>query len=102
MKNIAMVIAVVAATTVTFAQQRKPASSAASKPFSVVEATIPEMKAALEQKRVTSRELVRQYLTRIGTYEDRLHAAITVNPKAMDVADERDRERAQGSLRGPL
>ena len=38
-------------------------------PFSVVEAGIPEMKAALEQGRVTSRELVTQYLTRIALYE---------------------------------
>src|SRR4051812_6520578 len=102
MKHIAMVIAVVVATTVTFAQQRRPASPAPAKPFSVIEATIPEMKAALEQKRVTSKELVRQYLVRLATYEDRLHAAITVNPKALDVADERDRERAQGRLRGSL
>jgi amidase len=70
--------------------------------FSVVEATIPDMRAAMEQGRVTSRELVRQYLMRIGTYEDRLHAAITVNPDAMKIADERDRERAQGRIRGPL
>jgi amidase len=102
MKHIAIVIAVVVATTVAFAQQRRPAAPTPAKPFSVVEATISEMKAALEQKRVTSKELVRQYLVRIGTYEDRLHAAITVNPKALDVADERDRERAQGRLRGPL
>ena len=32
-------------------------------PFTVVEATIPEMRAALEQKRVTSRELVQQMST---------------------------------------
>ena len=31
-----------------------------------------------------------------------LHAAITVNPKALELADERDRERASGKLRGPL
>src|ERR687888_2017290 len=72
------------------------------KPFTVVEATIADMRAALEQKRVTSRQIVRQYLMRIGTYEDRLHAAITVNPKAMELAEERDRERAQGRIRGPL
>ena len=41
-------------------------------PFTVVEATIPEMRAAMEQGRVTSRELVRQYLARIALYEDRL------------------------------
>ena len=31
-----------------------------------------------------------------------LHAAITVNPKALELAEERDRERAAGRIRGPL
>jgi amidase len=73
-----------------------------SEPFTVVEATIPQMRAALEQGRVTSRELVTQYLVRIGRYEDKLHAAITVNPNAVAEAGELDRERAQKRLRGPL
>ncbi len=60
------------------------------------------MRAAMEQGRVTSRELVTQYLTRIAFYEDKLHAAITVNRHALEEADERDRERAQGRIRGPL
>jgi amidase len=70
--------------------------------FNVVEATIPEMRTAMEQGRVTSRELVTQYLVRIAMYEDVLHAAVTVNPNALKEADERDRERAQGRVRGPL
>ncbi len=77
-------------------------SAAARKPFTVVEATIPEMRTAMEQGRVTSRQLVQQYLVRIATYENRLHAAITVNPDALKIAEERDRERAQGKIRGPL
>ncbi len=76
--------------------------SAKDKTFTVVEATIPEMQAALRAGRVTSRDLVLQYLTRIGTYEDKLNAAITVNPNALKEAEERDRERAQGKIRGPL
>ena len=71
-------------------------------PFSVVEASVPEMRSALEGGRVTSRELVRQYLARIATYEDTLHAALTVNRRALDDADVLDRERAQGRIRGPL
>ena len=71
-------------------------------PFSVVEASIPDMQNALKSGRVTSRDLVLQYLTRIATYEDKLHAAITVNPKALDEADALDRERVQGKVRGPL
>ena len=98
------VAAAIAAGALTLAAQTKraaPASSART-PFTVVEATIPEMRTAMEQGRVTSRELVQQYLIRIATYEDRLHAAITVNPQALAIAAERDRERAQGRIRGPL
>jgi amidase len=78
------------------------ASAKDNKPFSVVEATIPEMQAALKAGRVTSREIVLQSLTRIATYEDKLNAAITVNPRALEEAEALDRERAQGKIRGPL
>src|ERR1700680_4423514 len=71
-------------------------------PISVVEAGIPQMQTAMEQGRVTSRQLVTQYLTRIAIYEDKLHAAITVNPAALQEADALDRERAKGKVRGPL
>jgi len=70
--------------------------------FSVVEATIPQMQAAMAKGQVTSRQLVEQYLQRIGMYEDRINATLAVNPKALEEADQLDRERAQGRLRGPL
>jgi amidase len=76
--------------------------SATSTPFSVVEATIPEMQAALREGRVTSRDLVTQYLLRIATYDAKLHAVMTVNPHALEEADALDRERAAGKIRGPL
>src|SRR5437764_6484935 len=83
-----------------------PASAAPKKsaetPFSIVEASIAEMQAALKSGRVTSHELVLQSLIRIATYEDKLHAIITVNPKALEEADALDRERAAGHIRGPL
>jgi amidase len=74
----------------------------AQQPFNVKEATIADMRAALQQKRVTSRELVTQYLIRIAIYDHRLHSAITINPNALKEADQLDRERAQGKVRGPL
>ena len=92
----------VATLTLSAQTKRAAAPAAARKPFTVVEATIPEMRAAMEQGRLSSRDLVQQYLIRIATYEDRLHAAITVNPEALKIAAERDRERAQGKIRGPL
>jgi len=70
--------------------------------FTVVEATIPQMQEAMASKQLTSRQLVELYLIRIATYEDRLNAALAINPKALEEADALDRERAQGKLRGPL
>src|SRR5205814_7223770 len=78
------------------------AASAERKPFTVAEASIPEMQKAMREKRVTSRELVQQYLTRIAMYDDKLHATISVNPNALAEAEELDRERSRGKLRGPL
>jgi amidase len=70
--------------------------------FTVVEATIPEMQRAMQEKKITSRDLVRQSLGRIEKYESTLNAVITINPRALDEADARDRERAAGHVRGPL
>ena len=79
----------------------KPAGGARAQ-FTVVEASITEMQNAMAQGRVTSRELVLQYLTRIAYYEDKLNAAMTVNRNALQEAAALDRERARGKVRGPL
>ena len=104
MKRLILVLlaVLVGAPLVTADTKRTAKPTGGAKPFSVVEATIPEMRAALEQRRVSSREIVLQCLTRIALYEDKLNAIITVNPDALREAEERDRERAQGQLRGPL
>ena len=79
-----------------------PLSTAARGEFNVVEATIADMQQAMASGRVTSRELVQQYLTRIALYDKKLNAVMAINPNALREAEERDRERAQGRLRGPL
>lgn len=81
---------------------RAPEPAATAKQFTIVEATIPDMRRAMEDGTVTSRELVVQSLARIGTYEDLLNATIAVNPKAIEEAEALDRERAAGKIRGPL
>jgi amidase len=71
-------------------------------PFSIIEASIDDMRRAMEEGRASSRDIVAASLIRIATYEDRLNAAITVNPRALEEADLRDRERRAGRVRGPL
>ena len=95
------VLCALAAALPASAQTPRPAPKSAAS-FTVVEASIADMRDALEQKRTTSHEIVLQYLARIATYEDKLHAVITVNPRALAIADSLDRERAQGRILGPL
>jgi len=70
--------------------------------FRVVDASLSDIRTALAGGRVTSRELVTQYLVRLALYEHRVHAALAVNPRALDEAERLDRERAAGMIRGPL
>jgi len=70
--------------------------------FDVVEASIADLRAALEERRATSVEIVATYLSRIGTFDGLLHAALAVNPNALAEAARRDQERAAGRGRGPL
>src|SRR5215470_10252820 len=84
------------------ANQMAGAGARTATGFNVVETPIPELQKALADGRVTSRQLVVEYLTRIALYEDQLKAIITVNPRVLEEADALDRERALGRVRGPL
>jgi len=96
MRRIAIALILIAAATPVAAQRGRRVS------FQLVEASISDMRTALEHHRITSVELVTQYLVRIATYEDLLHAALAINPDAIKEADERDQERRHGRVRGPL
>ena len=78
------------------------ATAQAPRAFSVVEATIPEMQRAMSEGRTTSRELVRSVSDAYRDIRPLLHAVLAVNPKALEEAALRDRERAGGHVRGPL
>ncbi|MCU0759878.1 MAG: amidase family protein [Steroidobacteraceae bacterium] len=70
--------------------------------FTIVEASIADLQRALQEGRVTSRELVARYLARIAIHENTLNATLAVNARALEQAEALDRERAAGRLRGPL
>jgi amidase len=70
--------------------------------FELVEATIPELQAALTTHIITSKQLVKMYLDRFAAYGGTLNPFITVNPNAIREAHQLDVERAQGHVRGPL
>ena len=73
--------------------------------FEVAEASIPNLQRALEEGRMTSRQLVDLYLERVAAYDmagPELNTITRLNPMAGDEADALDRERVAGTVRGPL
>ena len=99
--TVSLPIAIVIAAALAISSCATPPPAPAA-PFDVVEASISEMQAAMREGRTTSREIVTQYLSRIGLYEDALNLAVSVNANALAQADGLDQERAGGTLRGPL
>jgi amidase len=73
--------------------------------FDVVEATIPQLRRALESGEVTSVDLVEAYQARITAYDGagpRLSALVVPSPIALDEARASDERRARGESLGPL
>jgi amidase len=70
--------------------------------FPFVEATIPQLQAAMTNGQLTSRDLVLGYLNRIQQLNPTLHAVIETNPNAIAIATSLDNERKAGHVRGPL
>lgn len=74
-------------------------------PFRVEETTIEEIHAAFGSGELTCRSLVEAYLVRIEKYDGagpELNAIITVNPRALEAADELDQAWERGDVIGPL
>jgi amidase len=87
------------------AGQKPHDSAAAAAPFVLSELTVSDLQAQLRSGKFTSRALCQQYLARIAEIDKagpRLHAVIELNPDALRIADDLDKERKAGKLRGPL
>jgi amidase len=74
-------------------------------PFELEEATLAQLRDGMASGRWTSRRIVEQYLARIAATDragPSLHSIIETNPDAHSIAEQLDRERANGRTRGPL
>ncbi len=73
--------------------------------FPYLESTVEALRDRMLAGRLTARTLAASYLARIEALDrkgPRLSSIIELNPDALSIAAERDRERKAGELRGPL
>ncbi|MEQ9447672.1 MAG: amidase family protein, partial [Rhodospirillaceae bacterium] len=81
------------------------APAASAKEIQFDDATIAELNAAFEAGTLTAERLVELCLERIAAYDrsgPKLHAVISLNPDALDIARALDEERRTKGPRGPL
>lgn len=98
---------VTAALTGTSACALKPPAGQSGDPtdFELNEATIQELQAAIASGDRSARSITEAYLNRIASFDRQgpsLRSVIETNPDALDIAEQLDREREAGSVRGPL
>src|SRR3989449_10932258 len=87
------------------AAAQAPRASASPGAFHLLEATIQDIHAAFQSRRITCRELVNLYLKRIQAYDKegpRLNAVQTVNSRALQEAERLDAAFASSGPVGPL
>jgi len=70
--------------------------------FDFIEATIPQLQAAMASGRLTSKQLTLDYIGRVQSLNPLLHSVIELNPDAAMIAADLDNERRHGHVRGLL
>jgi amidase len=82
---------------------RADAQSAAAP--QIEEIAIADLQAALNDRRLTCRQLVEHYIRRIDMYDKNgpaINSIILINPRAREIADSLDGVQMRGGARGPL
>jgi amidase len=80
-------------------------ASSQVKRFELDEVTIGELQAGMQSGKWSAKRLAEKYLERIEEIDRRgpaLNSVIEVNPDALKIAEDLDRERKSGRTRGPL
>ena len=74
----------------------------AGRAFELEEKTVAELRHMMERGEISAKEITKQYLERIEDVDKRINSMIELNPDAVEIAEERDRERRAGRIRGAL
>ncbi|CAN5266885.1 amidase [soil metagenome] len=75
----------------------------ASDPFpELVEASIAELQAKMRSGQLTAKRLTEMYIERIKQIDTKTRSVVEINPDALAIADQLDKERKRGKVRSPM
>lgn len=70
--------------------------------FNVEEKTITEMQDAMKSGKLSSKDLTQKYIDRIKELDGKLNSVVEINPDALKIADDLDKERQKGKIRSMM
>jgi amidase len=70
--------------------------------FNIEEKTVAELQDAMKSGQFSAKDLTQKYLTRIKEIDGKLNSVIEINPDALKIAEDLDKERKNGKIRSPL
>lgn len=104
-KSIAAGIAAAGVPGATLTAEETASGEPDAKPFELDEVTIADLQQAMNSGKYTACSIVQKYLSRISAIDKKgpaLNSVIELNPDALKIADELDKERKAKGPRGPL
>lgn len=72
------------------------------KSLEIEEVTVSELQDAMKSGKMSAREITQKYLDRIKEIDGKLNSIIELNPDALQIADEMDKERKMGKIRSMM
>ncbi len=68
----------------------------------LMEATISDLQAKMQSGQMSAQDIAAKYLARIKEIDPKINSIIEVNPEALKIAEEMDKERKAGKTRSPM
>src|SRR4051812_43840261 len=91
----------VAVTTLTL-MKKAPAENIFEINAELEETNIIELQEAMKTGKMSATQITQKYLERIKEIDGKLNSVIELNPEALEIAGEMDKERKQGKLRSKM
>lgn len=81
---------------------KKISAQTDSDSFELDEITVSELQNAMRSGKMSAKEITQKYLERIASADKKINSIIEKNPDAIQIAEQLDKERKAGKIRGEL
>lgn len=91
-----------AATAILLGNAENISAQTTFKSFELEEMTVMQLQEMMKTGKMTSKDIVQKYLDRIKEVDPKINSVVEINPDALTIAEQMDKERKSNKVRSPL